>query len=166
MSEGTGRWKSRLWPLVRHITGCYCTVKSFSQGSKEQPSNKQWFVTAGLAGSLSDVSACVNCMMIYEAQFLHQCRQTDSVAQWGSTKGKAASPLHRPSSASMEQWKSDFWIQAMENKAIGPGQSFRCDKENDSNNNNNPGVQIPWGLFSLSLFAFCIGLWIALLLRG
>lgn len=41
MSEGTGRGKSWLWLPLRHMTACYCSVESFSQGSKEQHSNKQ-----------------------------------------------------------------------------------------------------------------------------
>lgn len=91
MNKGTEWWKPWLRLPLGHISGCYCTVESLSLGSTEQHSNKPWFVTAMLSGSLSDVSIHANCMMIYETQFIHQYRQTDLVAQLGRAWRKAAS---------------------------------------------------------------------------
>ena len=131
-------WKAepRLRLPLGHITGCYCATESFSPSSEEQHSNKQWFVTARLSGSLSDVSVHVNCMMIYETQFLHQYRQTDSAVQLGRAWGKAASRdrlrLPSPYGSSSSSTSMPCWLGSrLWNTATGLGLSLQASKEND-----------------------------------
>lgn len=163
MSKGTERWKLWLWLPLGHITGCYCTVESSSQESKEQHSNKQWFVRARLSGSLSDVSVHVNCMMIYETQFPQQYGQTDLVAQLGRAWEKAASrerprlPTPLPQLHLNRTLKHWFGSTPWEIEPQGWGWASRVIRKMIFLKTYNPRIQMPWCFLAFHFLPSVLG---------
>ena len=108
-------------------------------------------------------------MMIYETQFLHQYRQTDSAAQLGRAWGKADSRerLRLPSPTAPPPCRAD-WDQGSGKQLQGWDWACRLIRKmiKKLTKNNNAGIQMPWCRCGFSLFAFWIWLWNSLFSCG